>query len=144
MRSLLSLVCLGLVLVLGAAAQTFRGGINGVITDESGAVIDSALVKATSQTTGRSYSGLSSSAGEFAFPDLPLGDYIVTVAQPGFENMTVKDVHVSAGAVYTLPIKLHVARAVSTVEVSGRRWRSKPPRPCRLPRCPPRRCRTSR
>ncbi|HKE29105.1 MAG TPA: TonB-dependent receptor [Bryobacteraceae bacterium] len=119
MKRIPSIAFAGLLLTVTTFAQTFRGGINGVITDDSGAVVDSANVKATSQGTGLVYSALSSSAGEFSFADLPLGDYTVTVAQPGFETIAVKDVHVSAGAIYNLPVKLHVARAVSTVEVSA-------------------------
>jgi hypothetical protein len=65
-----------------ASAQVFRGGIQGVITDESGAVLNAAIVKAASTATGQVYSTLSSSAGEFAFHDLPLGEYSVSITRP--------------------------------------------------------------
>ena len=52
MKSLRSIAMLGVFAVLAASGQTFRGGITGIITDESGAVIDSAIVKASSQGTG--------------------------------------------------------------------------------------------
>ena len=68
-----SLRAIAFALFVGVVAfgQTFRGGINGVITDESGAVVGSANVKATSQGTGLTYSALSSSAGEFSFAFTP-------------------------------------------------------------------------
>jgi hypothetical protein len=57
-----------------AGAQTFRGGISGVVTDPTGAVVLGADVKAANEATGLSYSTTSSTAGGFAFVDLPLGD----------------------------------------------------------------------
>ena len=63
-----------------AAAQTFRGGINGIVTDQTGAILPGADVKATNEATGLSYSTTSSTAGAFAFADLPLGDYTIVVS----------------------------------------------------------------
>src|SRR5204863_8288558 len=88
--------------------QTFRGGISGIVTDQSGAVLPSAVVKAANQATGLTYATLSSSGGEFGFQDLPLGDYSITVTQDGFESLKINDVRVSAGAIYNLPVKLSV------------------------------------
>jgi len=62
---------------------------------------------------------LSSGAGEFSFQDLPLGDYSITVQQPGFEAVHVTGVRVSAGAIYNLPVKLNVAQTMSAVEASA-------------------------
>jgi Carboxypeptidase regulatory-like domain len=113
-------LCLISLLLLGAAqAQVFRGSIQGAVTDGSGAVVGSAIVKATQIATGQSYSTLTSSAGEYVVADLPLGEYAITVSQPGFENLKVNGVTVSAGAVYNLPLKLTIAKMSSTVEVSA-------------------------
>src|SRR5437867_6678707 len=60
-------------------AQIFRGGISGGVTDQTGAVVPGANVKAANEATGLSYDTISSTAGAFAFPDLPLGDYRVVV-----------------------------------------------------------------
>lgn len=119
MKSISVSVLLCLSVGTGAFSQTFRGGITGLVTDQSGAVVASSVIKAVSKGTGLSYATMSSTAGEFSFPDLPLGDYTVTISQAGFEALTVKDVHVSAGAIYSLPIKLRVAQTSSTVEVSA-------------------------
>jgi hypothetical protein len=102
-----------------AVGQTFRGGIQGVVNDESGAVLPSAAVKASNPATGLTYATLTSSAGEFAFADLPLGDYSIAVSQDGFEALKINNVRVSAGAIYNLPVKLSVARVSSSVEVSA-------------------------
>ncbi len=102
-----------------AFAQTFRGGITGAVTDPSGAVVAGANVTAVETATGISYKAVSSSAGEFAFSDLPVGDYTVTVAAAGFATVKVNKVTVLAGANYALPVKLGVASAQQTVEVTA-------------------------
>ena len=100
-------------------AQTFRGGINGTVTDQSGAVVPGAAVEATETATNTSHKTISSSAGEFSFQDLPLGGYTVAVTASGFKATTIGKVPVTAGVIYTLPVKLGVAAAGETVEVSA-------------------------
>jgi hypothetical protein len=58
-------------------AQTFRGAINGSVRDASGASIAAASLNARQEATGVVRSTASSSAGDFSFPDLPLGVYTV-------------------------------------------------------------------
>ena len=64
-----------------APAQTFRGGITGTVTDTSGAALPGAQIAAVENATGISYKVVSSSAGEFAFTNLPIGDYTVTITE---------------------------------------------------------------
>ena len=100
-------------------AQTFRGGINGSVTDTTGAAVSGAAVIATDTATGIAIKGVSSSSGEFLFQDLPLGDYTVSVVASGFANTKVDHIAVSAGQVYTLPVKLSVSASDEVVEVSA-------------------------
>ena len=104
---------------LSSLAQTFRGGINGTVTDQSGAVVPGAAVEAVDTATSVSHKTISSSAGEYSFQDLPLGEYTVTVTASGFKDEKVSKVPVTAGVIYTLPIKLSVQSAGETVEVSA-------------------------
>ena len=80
---LISLFFVGLLLATSTAAhtQTFRGGINGTVTDPSGAVLPGAGVTAVETATNTEYKTVSSSAGEFALNDLPPGDYTVAAWQ---------------------------------------------------------------
>jgi len=100
-------------------AQTFRGGINGSVTDPSGAVVSQAHVTATDIATAAVYNTVSSSAGGYNFSDLPLGTYKVTVTATGFQTLDVNGVSVTAGTVYTLPLKLNVAQAATVIEVAA-------------------------
>ena len=102
-----------------AVGQTFRGGISGTVTDESGAVVAGAEVTAVETATNAESKTVSSSAGEFAFSNLPIGDYVVTVSATGFATVKITKVTVSAGGSYTLAVKLGVASAAQTVEVTA-------------------------
>lgn len=59
-------------------AQTFRGGINGTVTDVQGAFIANAGVTATNADTAVAHSTTTSSGGEFLFQDLHLGTDTIT------------------------------------------------------------------
>jgi hypothetical protein len=107
------------LIMYSLCAQNFRGGIKGSVTDESGSVVANAIVKATNEATALSYQTLSSTAGEFAFQDLPLGLYSIEVSMPGFESVKVNQVGISAGTTFNLPVKIPIARVSSTVEVSA-------------------------
>ncbi len=100
-------------------AQTFRGGISGVVTDQSGAAIPNVAVVATAEGTGTKHETISSSAGEFAFQEIPIGLYSVDASASGFQVEKVGKVPVTAGHIYTLPIKLSLAQAAETVEVDA-------------------------
>ena len=109
-----------LIALPGAAfGQTFRGGINGTVTDQSGAVVPGATVEAVDPSTAVAHKTISSSAGEFTFQDLPLGKYVVSASATGFQTAKVEQVPVTAGSIYTLPIRLGIAQAATTVEVDA-------------------------
>ncbi len=101
------------------SAQTFRGAINGFVTDPSDAVVSKAQVLAEATATGIRHATVTTSQGEFLLQDLPLGTYKVTVAVSGFDIYLAKDVNVTAGAIYTLAIKLSVAQEAMTANVSA-------------------------
>jgi Carboxypeptidase regulatory-like domain/TonB dependent receptor len=104
---------------LPGLAQTFRGGINGSVTDSSGAVVPGAKVTATEGATAAASDTVSSGAGEFSFNDLPLGTYHIKVEASGFQTTEVNGVQVQAGKMYTLPVRLSVAQQAATIEVSA-------------------------
>ncbi|HEX3436763.1 MAG TPA: TonB-dependent receptor [Pseudacidobacterium sp.] len=89
------------------------------MTDQAGAVVAGAQVVATADATQVQHTTVTSSSGEFAFQDLPLGIYTVTATASGFQTVRVGNVEVAAGAIYTLPVKLTVATQATTVEVSA-------------------------
>ncbi len=101
------------------SAQTFRGALNGTVTDQSGALISNAQVEIIDAATSATFKAATSTAGEFSFRDLPVGSYDVSITATGFKQEQIKGVPVSAGTTYTLPVKLGVATMGETVEVAA-------------------------
>src|ERR1700756_4003106 len=114
----LSFLALGLLGSL-AVAQNFRGGIVGSVTDPTSAVLPGVQVTAVATSTNTAYKTVTSSAGEFSFSDLPLGDYTVSVSASGFAVTDITSVPVTAGVTYSLPIRVSVGSTTQTVEVQA-------------------------
>ena len=109
------------ILLSGLAlnAQTFRGSIAGNVLDPAGSAVAGAVVGASSAATGMERQTVSSAAGEFAFQDLPLGQYVVTVSHPGFAVLKIQRVTVEVGKVTSVHAALEVATQQQTVEVAA-------------------------
>jgi hypothetical protein len=119
MRQRLATTLILALVAVTVQAQTFRGSLNGTVTDSSGAVLSGAEVKATNKGTGIPLV-TTTSDGQFAFQDLAVGTYKVEVSVKGFRPEAVDNVSVTAGNVYTLPVKLSPGSAGTTVvEVSA-------------------------
>ncbi|MCU1303284.1 MAG: TonB-dependent receptor plug [Candidatus Sulfotelmatobacter sp.] len=109
-----------LLLAVAAYGQTFRGAINGNVTDPSGAVVANANVTATNVATDVAITATTTSDGAFSFQDLPLGTYKISVSASGFKPVTVDNVNVTAGGAYNLPVKLSIGGTGTTaIEVSA-------------------------
>jgi Carboxypeptidase regulatory-like domain len=119
MRRWFGLVLATVLIAVSAYGQTFRGAINGTVTDPSGAVVPGASVKATDTATGIVLDTTTTSDGQFSFQDLPLGSYKISVSIAGFSPATVEKVPVTAGSVYTLPVKMKIGSSATSVEVSA-------------------------
>jgi hypothetical protein len=119
MRSIVGILVALALLAVAGNAQTFRGAINGTVTDPSGAVVAGATVKATNTGTGIAQTSSTTSDGQYSFQDLPLGTYSIAVTASGFPVTTVDKIEVTAGSAYTLPVKLSIAKQTTTVEVSA-------------------------
>jgi hypothetical protein len=119
MKRLFLAVLVILTLTVVANAQTFRGAINGTVTDPSGALVPNAQVTATQVATGSDHTTVTTSDGQFSFQDIALGTYKVKVVAQGFPTYAVDKVEVTAGTIYTLNIKLTLQTTTTTVEVSA-------------------------
>src|SRR5262245_30411256 len=109
-----------LVLCLPAVtslAQTFRGGIQGTVSDATGAAIPGAEVVATSVGTGLSRSQVTDTEGNYYFPELPLGEYTVRASLSGFKAANVKGVTVDATATRRVNLELSPGDVAESVEV---------------------------
>ena len=97
--------------------QTFRGAIDGAVTDPSDAAVANARVQTTEIATGVSHNTVTTADGQFSIPDLPPGTYKITVVVPGFAPYTADNARVTAGSIYTVAVKLSVLRETRSIEV---------------------------
>ncbi len=106
--------------LLGAAflhAQTFRGALNGTVTDPSGAVVPNAQIQTTEVATSINHATVTTADGQFSIADLPVGAYKITVTVAGFATYTADNLDLTAGSVYTLAIKLSLAKENQSLQV---------------------------
>ncbi len=99
------------------AQTTTTGGVAGVLTDASGAVVRNALILLTNKATGSVQESRSSNSGSYRFDLLPPGMYTIDIKQPGFSELT-SDVTVDSSKVLAADLKLVVGSTQTTVEVS--------------------------
>ena len=118
-RSVFTVLLVAIMVSVSWSQHTFRGGINGTVTDQSGAVVPGATVEITNVATNGVSKTTSSSAGEYSFPELSLGKYDIMVSATGFKPEKVTGVTVSAGQIFTQLVKLNIATSAETVEVAA-------------------------
>src|ERR1700761_4477114 len=107
------------ILVVGSsiAAHSQQTGINGRVTDLSGAAIADAGVKVNG-LSGASFSTKTNSAGTYEFPALSAGDYVVTVTQPGFTTVK-RSVSMLVGQLVEADFAMGVASTSQSVIVEA-------------------------
>jgi hypothetical protein len=113
----LLLVCSALGYV--AKAQTFRGTILGTVTDTSGAAVAGANVSVKNTETGLLRTVTSGDDGGYSAPELPIGNYSVTVEKSGFKVGVVNGVNVEVSTERRADVVLQPGDVSQTVEVSG-------------------------
>jgi hypothetical protein len=94
------------------------GGIQGTVTDPSGAAIPRAQVIATNTDTGVATTRITGAGGNYSIQPLPAGTYNVEVVSRGFQRLLQENVTVDNASVVGLPLKLNVGAASDTVTIT--------------------------
>ncbi len=113
------LVLVAFLLPAAVFAQTSNGTIAGTVTDQSGAVVPKATVKAESTLLNVSRETTSDSAGTFRLESLSPGTYSVSFEASGFDVYQVNDVMVPASLTIIVNAKLNVSAVKHTVVVEA-------------------------
>src|SRR6202790_930017 len=114
-------LCLLAILALGTAApaQTFRGTILGTVTDSSGASVPGASVTIRNIDTGLVRTVVTSDDGSYTAPELPLGNYTISIEKAGFKTGKVTAVKVEVNSELRADVVLQTGELTQTVEVIG-------------------------
>lgn len=108
-----------LLLAAGLYAQ-FRGGLQGTVTDSSGAIVPDAKVTVTSNDTNISRNTTTNGSGVYSVPGLAPGRYSIKVEKDGFNTLVLNDVNLVNEQVQSQDVQLALGQAsATTVTVSA-------------------------
>ncbi len=100
-------------------AQGTGGRILGRVADPSGAVLAGVKVTLTNEATGVSNETTTNSAGDYGFPQVPVGTYTLSFDLTGFKTNVQKGIAVNLNQVITLNSALQIGETKETVEVTS-------------------------
>jgi hypothetical protein len=112
-------ILLALLVAFPALAQTFRGTVSGTVMDTQGAVISDAAVMLVNPATGIALNAKSGKAGDFLFPELPVGTYQLTVSLAGFRTQKIDNIDVAVSKIIDLKVELSVGAEATIVDVNA-------------------------
>src|SRR5882762_10485235 len=119
-RGVIALLCiLGVIFAYPSFGQEFRSVLTGQVTDPSGAVIRGATVTAVENSTGTSYTNITTDKGIYYIPYVLPGTYTVTAKAKGFKIFVQDNVLLTASQTFAQNFKLEVGAASEKVEVTA-------------------------
>jgi hypothetical protein len=91
----------------------------GTVTDPTGAVVAGAKVTLTEFSTNVSRTGQTNGSGNFVFPDVPPGNYVITVEMTGFKKEQRNDIALLVNSSQRVDIQLTPGSITESIEVTG-------------------------
>ncbi|MGH9937453.1 MAG: carboxypeptidase regulatory-like domain-containing protein [Blastocatellia bacterium] len=119
LRHAVSFLCLLLLATTAAFAQNSAGSLSGAVTDSNGSAVAKAKVIAKQDSTGRQFETITTSEGLFAFANLDVGSYTLTVEQSGFKKLTWPNVVIAISNRTVADLKLEVGDVNQTVTITA-------------------------
>ena len=103
-----------------ASAQITTGTIGGSVRDAQGAIVPGATVTLVSTVRGTTTETQTNSAGDFVFPNVTAGSYLVRVTMDGFKTVERPGVVLSPGDRLLVPtLTIEVGTLTETVTVQA-------------------------
>ena len=107
-----------IVTALGAFAQGNLGGLTGVVSDTSSAVVPEVKITLTSEQTNVSHSVVADSSGAYSVRGLQPGTYRLEAEKTGFRKYVQENVSILTATVTTLDIQLSVGAVSDSITVT--------------------------
>jgi hypothetical protein len=112
------LIISALLLTSIDAFANLYGAVRGIVHDPQHRPVQGAMVMLKAKSSDWAKTIITGANGEFEINAVPLGDYSITVASPGFAQ-TAQDVTVISGTVPVVHFQLQIATASAKVTVSA-------------------------
>lgn len=113
------LMLLGLLGGGALLAQSTLGGVNGTITDPTGAMVPGTTVTLSNVGTGVEVTGQSNASGFFVFVNVQPGNYTLVAEQTGFKTAILPTFNVGVNQTVTQNLVLQVGEVTETIEVAA-------------------------
>jgi Carboxypeptidase regulatory-like domain len=122
LRSRLNVV-LALAAIISMAPRSFGQALsfaqlNGTVQDASGRIVVGASVTARNLGTNQSYTTSTNTSGYYVVPNLPPGQYELTVQAPGFSKSLQTGFALTVGQTATFDVSLKVATVGESISVT--------------------------
>lgn len=102
---------------IGQATSTVK--VSGTVSDPAGAVVPKANITITEVETAIAFQAVSKDDGSFLFPNLPVGEYRLEVAAPGFKNYIQKGIILEVNTNPTIAVQLQVGSTSQQIVVQA-------------------------
>jgi len=109
-------------LVLAVAplwAQGPTAGVQGTVSDPSGAAVAGATVQVRNTGTGVTQSVTTDAQGRYTVPDLPIGDFDVQASMAGFQTVVRTGITLSVGSESVIDFHMQIGQQQQTLTVQG-------------------------
>ena len=113
LMSLTAGLLLGSTLIVG---QVTGGAVTGTVSDANGAIIPNVTVKLADKARGQVFTTQTTDTGSYLYPNVPVGEYTITIEQVGFEK-AAKDLTVSLNQTVTVDATLQAGGVSDVVDV---------------------------
>lgn len=117
-KTFLAVSSLLLSLSLAAFGQVTGGAVTGTVLDSTGAVVPNATVTLRNKATGQELTTQTTGAGAFNFPNVPVGEYTITVQAQGFQQVS-QDLRVALNQTTSADVTLQPGQIQGVVEVTA-------------------------
>src|SRR6187200_3300586 len=99
--------------------QTYTATLTGTVVDPAGAAVPKVRVVAVNQATKLENVALTSDAGVYRIPFLPVGTYVVTAELAGFKKVVSTDIQLEVNQTARVDLTLALGAVTDEVTVSG-------------------------
>ena len=115
----ISIAAVAACLATRGLGQSIFGTILGTVTDASGAVVPNLVIRVTNQGENISREVRSDAQGNYQAENMKEGIYTVTVQAPGFHEVIIKDIRLTARQIVRTDLKLVVGATTENVTVEA-------------------------
>src|ERR1700720_2327605 len=112
-------VTAGVCLLAAVLCAQSLSSLTGLITDATGAVVPGATVELQNAATQAKRVSTADSTGHYSFPQIPPGNYKMTVKAQGFSAKTVNELELLVNTPATVNVSLEQGAITETLSVTA-------------------------